>query len=108
MRKLVFILVYVLLSSAALAQRNYGETMQEGLEDFDKGDYKTAINLFFAAEAFHPMKKEEVKENVNEACERIDRLRREAEEAKSIADFERNNALIEKERAEQQALTAYA
>lgn len=108
MRKLVFILVYVLLSSAASAQRNYGEAMQKGLEAFDKGDFKRAINLFFAAEAFDPSKKDEVKKNVNEAFERIDRLKREAEEARRIAEFEKSNALSEKARAEKQALTAYA
>lgn len=84
----------------AAAQRNYTEAIQQGDAAFAKGEYKTAINKFFAAEAFDPSKKEAVKGKVNAVFDRIEGLRKEAEAAKKRADQKTTEALEEKERAD--------
>jgi hypothetical protein len=54
-----------------------------------RGDYTTAINKYFAAEAFDPSKKEVVKKKVNDVFKKIDNLRKEAESAKEKAEKEK-------------------
>jgi len=56
------------------AQSNYTEAVQQGDAAFKKGEYKTAINKYFAAEAFDPTKKEAVKGKVNVVFDKIETL----------------------------------
>jgi hypothetical protein len=82
------------------AQSNYAEAIRQGDAAFNSGQYKTAINKYFAAEAFDPTKKDVVKEKVNRAFDAIEALRKKAEDVlaelkkqKSIAEEERQKAL---------------
>jgi len=85
MKKLLFILLCLLPALLATAQNNYAEAIQQGDAAFKKGEYKKAINKYFAAEAFDPSKKEVVKGKVNVVFDKIEALRKEAEEAKEQA-----------------------
>jgi Leucine rich repeat len=91
------------------AQHNYSESIQQGDEAFSKQQFKTAIHKYFAAEAFDPSKKEEVKKRVGKVFDKIEALREEAEtagkrerKAKTAADSARNRAI----RSEQQTKKA--
>lgn len=57
MKKVLFILLYLLPALLATAQNNYAEAIQQGDTAFKKGQYKTAINKYFTSEAFDPSKK---------------------------------------------------
>ena len=67
--------------------------MRQGDIAFKNGEYKTAINKYFAAEAYDPTKKELVKKRMDSVFNRIDKLRKEAEAAKKQAEHERNRAM---------------
>src|SRR5258705_7053315 len=85
MKQFLFLLFSIFLLVVAKAQSSYAEAMQQGDAEFKKGQYKTAINIYFAAEAFDPTKKDVVKAKVNRVFDRIDALRKEAEAAKKEA-----------------------
>lgn len=86
----------LLVTSTATAQRTYAEAMQQGDAALRRGAYKTAIDKYFAAEAFAPSKKETVRTKVNAVFDRIEALGREAEVAKRRADKKTLEALAEK------------
>ena len=71
---------------SAKGQSSYAEAMKQGDDAFKKGQYKTAINKYFAAEAFDPTKKNEVKDRVNKAFIAIETLRKKAENALEIIE----------------------
>lgn len=85
MKFLLFFLLYAFLFVDVVAQSSYTEAMQQGDDAFKKGQYKTAINKYFAAEAFDPGKKDVVKEKVNRAFDAIEALRKKADESFRIA-----------------------
>jgi hypothetical protein len=85
---------------AAKGQSSYAEAMQQGDAAFNKGQYKIAINKYFAAEAFDPTKKDVVKEKVSGVFDAIETLRKKTEDAltelktqKKIAEEEKQKAL---------------
>ena len=81
----LFLFCLLCLHPAARAQRSYAEAIQMGDAAFRRGEYKTAVDKYFAAEAFDPSKKETVKEKVNAVFDIIERLRGEADRAKKEA-----------------------
>jgi hypothetical protein len=83
-RSIVFIF-FMFLFSIAEGQSNYIEAMKQGDSAFKKQQYKKAINYYFAAAAFQPENKGEVKDRVNLAFDRIEALRAEAEIARRDA-----------------------
>ena len=85
---------------AAKGQRNYAEAMQMGDNEFKKREYKKAINLYFAAEAFESAKKDIVKEKVNKVFDSIVALRKKAEGALAAAKEQTNFAIEAKKEAE--------
>ncbi len=85
MKNLLLTACCCLAALSAAAQRNYAEAIRQGDDSLGRGAYEAAIGKYFAAEAFDPSKKEEVKAKVNAAFERIDGLRRESEAAKTAA-----------------------
>lgn len=92
MNRLLFFIFLTMQFATAKAQSSYTEAMQQGDTAFKNNQYNTAINKYFAAEAFDPSKKDLVKEKVSQVFIRIETLRNEAEIAKT-------DALKEKERA---------
>jgi WD40 repeat protein len=78
MKRILSFLFYIILFVAAKGQRNYGEAIKQGDDAYEKQEYKTAINKYFAAEAFDPTKKDSVKAKVNRAFEKIQSLRQAA------------------------------
>jgi hypothetical protein len=50
---------------SAKGQNNYAEAKKQGDAAFKKGQYKLAIDKYFAAEAFDPTKKDMVTEKLN-------------------------------------------
>jgi hypothetical protein len=80
--KWISLLAITLLFVNANAQSNYTEAIKQGDDAFKNQQYKTAINKYFAAEAFDPLKKAEVKNKVNKVFDRIETLRAETEHAK--------------------------
>jgi WD40 repeat protein len=85
MNSLILCLIFLALCTIAKGQRNYDEAMRQGDDAFSKRDYKTAINKYFAAEAFEPTKKDSVKAKVDSAFTAINDLRAEAEKARKEA-----------------------
>lgn len=85
MKQLLFFFFYIIFFVAARGQRNYIEAMHQGDDAFNNGQYKIAINKYFAAEAFDPTKKDSVKAKVNRAFDAIETLRSEAVKAKRDA-----------------------
>ena len=78
-RRYLFFSLLLILSVAVKGQRNYAEAMQHGDAAFSNGQYKSAINYYFAAGAFDPAMKNIVKEKVNKAFDMIDALKKKAE-----------------------------
>lgn len=95
------VLVFCWVGGLTYPQSNYQEAFTMGDDAFIKGEFQKAIAFYFAAEAFDPEKKQEVKEKVIVVFERIEKLKNEADQANQ-------NAQIEKEKAYKQALTTYA
>ncbi|MCB0535393.1 MAG: hypothetical protein KDD14_24510, partial [Saprospiraceae bacterium] len=75
MKKEPALLLFALLAFSAQAQNNYTEAIQQGDAALRRGQYKTAINKYFAAEAFDPSKKAVVQGKVNKAFDAIEALR---------------------------------
>lgn len=57
MRKVLFLFFYMIFIVTAKAQNNYAEAISQGDDAFGRGQYKVAIDKYFAAEAFDPSKK---------------------------------------------------
>ncbi|MEO5777784.1 MAG: WD40 repeat domain-containing protein, partial [Flavobacterium sp.] len=81
MRHFLFFFFFMIFFAAAIGQRSYAEAMEMGNSEFNKREYKKAMNLYFAAEAFDPTKKDKVKAKVNIVFDEIDALRKKAEDA---------------------------
>jgi hypothetical protein len=81
---------------------SYNEAMAEGTKEFEKGEYKKAIDYYFAAAAFRPENKGEVKEKVNSVFNAIIALRKKAEAALVEAKKQNTLALEAKKEAEKQ------
>src|SRR6187399_1879571 len=94
MNRLLFFFFCIIFFVAAKGQKSYQQAIDSGYYYYKKGDFKKAINKYFAAEAFDPTKKDSVKAKLNMVFERIEALRKEAEEAKKKALIEKNNADI--------------
>ena len=69
----------------AKTQNNYAEAMQMGDNEFKNKEYRKAINLYLAAQAFDQTKKDIVKEKVNKAFDMIDALKKKAEDSEKQA-----------------------
>ncbi len=78
MSRFISFLFCMILFAPVKGQSNYTQAIQQGDEAFNRQQYKTAINKYFAAEAFDPSKKEEVKAKVNRAFDAIEALRKQA------------------------------
>jgi hypothetical protein len=91
---------------AAKGQSSYAEAMQQGDAAFNKGQYKIAINKYFAAEAFDPTKKDVVKEKVKRAFDAIEALRKKAEDALAEAKKQTYLAIEAKKEAEKEKQNA--
>lgn len=83
MKKLFFLIAYICVAFVLNAQNSYEEAIKQGDSASNEGNYKVAISKYFAAEAFDPSKKEIVNSRVNAVFAKIDKLRKEAELAKS-------------------------
>ena len=116
MSRIFFILFCIIFFIAAKAQNNYAEAISQGDEAFKEGQYKLAINKYFAAEAFDPDKKDVVKEKVRLTFDKIEALRQDAIDSKKFADSAlivaqkqrqfADNALIEAQKQKEVAETA--
>lgn len=103
MKKIILIFIFFALTVNVHSQvNNYYDAMKEGNKAFDKGEYKKAINFYFAAAAFMPENKGEVKEKVNKAFDAIEALRKKAEDALAEAKKQTHLALEAKKEAEKQ------
>lgn len=61
MKYILSFIFYLALFCTAKAQSSYAEAMQQGDTAFKNSHYKTALNKYFAAEAFSPLNWEIVK-----------------------------------------------
>lgn len=86
MSRLLLFIFCITFFVKAKAQSNYDEAILQGDASFKQGQYKKAINKYFAAEAFDPSKKSDVKERVNKTFEKIEALRELAETEKRKAE----------------------
>ena len=100
MNRLLFFFLLMTFFVTAKGQSNYAEAMKQGDDAFKKAQYKTAINKYFAAEAFDPTKKDIVKEKVNKVFDAIEALRKKAEDDKTRAEKAEKEANKQKEKAE--------
>ena len=94
MIRFMFFLFGLFLALAAQAQNSYAEAIQQGDAAFQQGQYKLAINKYFAAEAFDQSKEKVVKAKVNRVFDRIEALRREADVAKRRAQAEKRRLIL--------------
>ena len=78
MNKLLLLLLYVTFFVTANGQTNYTEAMQQGDSVLRNGEYKLAVDKYFAAQAFDPAKKDVVKEKIKFTFDKIEALRQEA------------------------------
>ena len=115
MSRIFFLFFGMIFFVAAPAQNNYAGAISQGDDAFRRGQYKTAIDKYFAAEAFDPSKKDVVKEKVRQVFDKIEALRLEAldsrkdavnaltetQKQKKFADSARMEAQKQKEVAEQ-------
>ncbi len=85
MRPYILFIIFLIGTCALTAQSNYTEAIQQGEAALRRGAYKTAIDKYFAAEAFDPNKKDVVRGKVKEVFDKIEKLRQEAEDAKKRA-----------------------
>ncbi|MCB0534108.1 MAG: hypothetical protein KDD14_18035, partial [Saprospiraceae bacterium] len=86
MKQLPILLLALFLATTAQAQNKYAEVIQQGDAALRRGQYKMAINKYFAAEAFDPSKKAVVQGKVNRVFDKIEALRMEADKAKRQAE----------------------
>ena len=85
MKRLFMCCICLVTCWCAFSQQSYEEAMRQGDIAFKNGEYKTAINKYFAAKAYDPTKKELVKKRMDSVFNRIDKLRKEAEAAKKTS-----------------------
>jgi WD40 repeat protein len=96
MKQLSALWFLILSFTLCKAQNNYAQALNQGDSAFKIGEYKIAINKYFAAEAYDPLKKEIIRARMNLVFTRIETLRKEAETAKRQAVYEKNNAVAAK------------
>src|SRR5258705_8468631 len=104
---LMFIFCSILVKSYSQVT-SYHEAMAEGKKEFERGAYKKAIDFYFAAAAFMPENKGEVKIKVSEVFDAIVALRKKAEDALAEAKKQTTLALEAKKDAEKQQSIAEA
>jgi hypothetical protein len=75
------------------AQKNYREAIDSGDFRRERGHYDTAINYYFAAEAFDPLRKGEVKKKIDTVFGIIDGVKRKAIDEKNRADSATKKAI---------------
>lgn len=85
MKSILLLFAILLAGATAWGQRSYQEAISQGDAALKRGQYKTAIAKYFAAEAFDPSKKEAVKAKVNRVFDEIERLKKEAEQSRKAA-----------------------
>ncbi|MCC5945338.1 MAG: hypothetical protein JJT94_10405 [Bernardetiaceae bacterium] len=101
MKYLATLIIFVCIVFNALGQSNYKEALQMGDRSFEQGQYKKAINLYFAAEAFEPSQNKTVKDKINKVFDKIEALRAEAEQSKKQAQIAQNDTEKQRQLAEQ-------
>ncbi|MEO5683300.1 MAG: leucine-rich repeat domain-containing protein [Chitinophagaceae bacterium] len=106
MKKLMLIYIFFSVMMAANAQVNYDEAMKKGEDEYKKGEYKKAINYYFAAAAFMPENKGDVKEKVNKAFDAIEALRKKADGDKARAEKAEKDAVQSAAKATAEIATA--
>lgn len=85
MNRILFFFSCMIFFLTAKTQNNYAEAMQMGDNEFKNKEYRKAINLYLAAQAFDQTKKDIVKEKVNKAFDMIDALKKKAEDSEKQA-----------------------
>ena len=86
--KHLLLLISLLLCTVAYSQppvKNYTEAIARGDAAYKRGDYRTAIQHYYAAEAYDPKKRDIVSKKVDAAFDGIDALRIKAEKAQREA-----------------------
>ena len=106
MNKLFLLFLSIIFFVAAKGQNSYDEAMKQGDDAFNNGQYKLAINKYFAAEAFDPSKKDIAKEKVNLTFDKIEALRQEAINSKKDAVNALTAAQIQKQIADSALIEA--
>ena len=81
MKQILFLLIIFCVVTNMQAQNTYEEAIQMGDKKLEEGNFKEAMNYYFAAEAFDPTKKDIVKTKVNNVFDKINSLKIEAEES---------------------------
>jgi Leucine-rich repeat (LRR) protein len=93
MNRFLLLFSCLLLLVGAKGQNKNAEIMiKQGDSAFIKGEYKTAINKYFAAEAFDLSIKDFVKEKINKVFDKIQALRAEADKSKREVQASLNKA----------------
>lgn len=99
MKEMLILICLLLFVVASRAQTNYEEAISQGDSLRNIGKYDLAINKYFAAEAFDPLQKKEVKFKIDSVFDKIDSVKKEAinqrtlaKEATGIAEKARDSA----------------
>ena len=106
MNRIFFLFFGMIFFVTANAQSSYAEAISQGDDAFRRGEYKIAVNKYFAAEAFDPSKKDIVKEKLKLTFDKIDALRLEAIDSKKDAVDALGEAQTQKEFADSALIEA--
>ncbi|MEO1263974.1 MAG: hypothetical protein AAFZ15_34530, partial [Bacteroidota bacterium] len=102
MKFAVHIILFFSLIVHSKAQNNYEEAIISGDSLLKIDSFKLAIDKYFAAEAFDPTKKQIVQQRINNVFDKIEKLRRDAEDTRNQAIREREKAVRAEENARNQ------
>ncbi|MCC5946193.1 MAG: leucine-rich repeat domain-containing protein [Bernardetiaceae bacterium] len=99
--KSILLLLIICNSSfyQAQAQSSYQEAIQQGDDAFKKGEFKKAMQKYFAAEAFEPSKRSIVQSKITRVFDKVDGLREQALQAEKRARDSEADAIKNLERA---------
>lgn len=107
MRIILLVFIGVVYFAPLKGQENYMQAIDSGDTRSKRGHYEEAINFYFAAEAFNPLKKEDVKGKINGVFKKIDSVkndalsqRKRADSATRKAKDEEGNAKRERDRVD--------
>ncbi len=105
MKTLLQTIIFLLITLTLSAQSNYNEAIQMGDAALKNNQFRVAIRKYLAADAFNikndPDKKEQTQQRINNAFEKIEKMKDDAETAQKQAENALKEVEKQKENAEQ-------
>ena len=100
MKHIFLILFLFLFFLASYGQKNYEEAIRKGDSLYENGKYGEAIDIYLAAQAFNPLKKDSVKINIKKVYTKITGLQAKADKATQDALDSAESAKKQRDKAD--------